>query len=212
MPNLTFSFWSLIPAVVFSFFSFWRRLKEDYQEEAIFGLSLLLLTGLSVVAVLTSLFIKINGVVFPIVYFGAALILKVWALKTKSNLWEIFDALTLPLFYLLFFAGIGSFLSSNNFWDLKYLGAALVSCLVYLLSKNKYRSFSWYKSGKTGFLFWEASFVIFLLLSVLAFIDTNVLYFEGIIFILLTIASVEVIYYRAERNLKNDLKKLFRKK
>ncbi len=221
MPNLTFSigqlkitplFWSLLPALLFASFSFWRKLREDYKEEAIFGLNLLLLVSLGSLVILSSLFVKIKGISLPIVFLGAILILKAWSFKTKCNLWEILDALTLPFLYLLFFSGIGYFFSTGNLWDLKNVGSALFSFLVYLLSKNKYRSFSWYKSGKTGFLFWEASFVIFLIFSVLAFMDNDVLYFESVIFILLTIVSAGLVYHRAERNIKNDLKQLFLKK
>lgn len=210
--RITPLFWCVLPALVFSSFSFWRKLKEDYKEEAVFALNLLLLAGAGVFYALSFFLLRNKGFSFPVTFAGVVLILKMWSLKTKSNVWEIFDALALSFIYFLFFVGVGYFASTGSYWDLKYIGAALVSWTVYEFSKNKYRSFSWYKSGKTGFLFWEASFVVFLVLSVLAFADTDALYLESVILVLMAIASARFIYYRAERSLKDDLKHLFGKK
>lgn len=49
-----------------------------------------------------------------------------------------------------------------------YFGILLISLIISLLLKKKYRSFVWYKSGKKGFVFFLANFVAWFLLGLLS--------------------------------------------
>lgn len=197
-------FWSLLLAFIISSFSFWQRLKEDYKEEEIFGLTLFIAVCCLFFSWLSAFLFSSSRFFFPLAFLGAVLAVKLWALRFRVNIWEVFDAMSLPFLYFLFFGGIGSFLKSGYFWDLGYVGVSLLGFVVWEFSRGKYRSYSWYKSGKIGFLFWEVSFIVFLLLSGLAFFKKNALYLEVLILIPMTLLSAGIIYYRAERNLKED--------
>ena len=209
MPDLTLTlgqlkitpfFWGLVFAFVISSFSFWRRLREDYKEEEIFGLTLFIVGG-SLFFAWVSAFVFGSSQFFPpSAFLGVALSVKLWSTRFKVNIWEVFDALSLPFLFFLLFGGIGSFLGSGNFWDWQYFGVGLLGLGVWKFSKEKYRSFSWYKSGKIGFLLWGVSFVVFLLLSLLAFIKGDALYFELLILIFIALFSAMMIYFRAERH------------
>lgn len=221
MPNLTLTigqlkitpfFWSLCFAFVISSFSFWRRLKEEYKEEEIFGLTLFIGVGGLLFSWFSLLLFNNSRFLSPFAFLGAVLAVKLWSFNFKVNIWEVFDAMGLSFLYFLFFGGIGYFFKSGSFWDLGYVGAGLLGFVVFEFSRKKYRSFSWYKSGKIGFLFWEVSLVVFLILSGLAFLRRGILYWEGSSLVLIALLSIFTLYYRSERNLKEDLRNIFLKK
>lgn len=219
MPDLSFTigqlkitpfFWSVILAFIISSFSFWRRLREDYREEEIFGLTLFILAGSLLFTWVSAFVFGSSRPFFSLAFLGAVLSVKLWSLRFKVNIWEVFDALSLPLLFFLLLGGIGSFLRSGNFWDWQYFGVAILGLGVWKFSKEKYRSFSWYKSGKIGFLLWGVSFIVFLLLSLLAFVEGNALYFELLILVFIALFSAVMIYLRAERNFSEDWRNILK--
>lgn len=219
MSNLTFTigqlkitpfFWSLILAFIISSFSFWRRLREDYKEEGIFGLTLFIVGGSLLFTWVSAFVFGSQRPFFSLAFLGTVLSVELWSMHFKVNIWEVFDALSLPLLFFLLLGGIGGFLSSGNFWDLQYFGVGIFGLGAWKFSKEKYRSFSWYKSGKIGFLFWGVSFIVFLLLSLLDFIEGNTLYFELLVSIFIALFSAVMIYLRAERNLSEDWRNILK--
>ena len=202
--------WGLCLAFVLSSFSFWRRLKEDSREEEIFGLTLFISGGSLFLSWASVFLFSSSQFFFPLAFLGAVLAVRFWSLRFKVNVWEVFDAMSLPFLFFLLFGGIGSLLGSGNLWDWRYIGVSFLGFGAWKFSRKRYRSFSWYKSGKIGFLFWTISFIVFLLLSVLAFFKENTLYFEVLILTTMTLLSAVIIYYRAERNLREDWRNILK--
>ncbi len=220
MPNLSLAigqlritpfFWSLCLAFALSSFSFWRKLKEDYKEEEIYGASAFIVLSSLFFGWFSAYLIDRSRLSFPFAFLGAVAAVVLWSYRFKTNVWEMFDALALPLFNFLILGGIGQFLKSGNWWEFQYPLSAIISYMVFSYSKRRYRSFFWYKSGKIGFLFWQASLAVFFLLSVLAFFQGNALYWERFILILLFLLSAAVLYNHSERNFKEDIKRPFLK-
>lgn len=218
MPGLTLAigqlkitplFWSLLLTGIFSSFSFWRKLKDDYKEEEIFSLSLFIFV-FSLIFFWLAFFLVNNARLALFSFFlGAIFAVKAWTFRFKINVWEILDALVLPWLFFLFFGGMGLFLKTANFLDLEFSLISAVGFAVLGFSQKRYRSFAWYKSGKIGFLFWEVSLVVFSLFSILAFFRRDALYWERFILVLLSLLSAGVLYYRSERDARNDLKIFF---
>lgn len=221
LPDLTLSvgqirisplFWSLFFAFIVSSFSVWKKLKEDYKEDEIFGMTLfILLCSLLFAWAPVYLLDSIKFSLFSS-FFGAVTAVVLWSFRFKVNTWEILDALAFPLTYFLLLGGLGEFLKTGDFWEFEFSVAGILALLLFDYSKKKYRSFSWYKSGKIGFLFWETTACVFLLLSILAFLRGSTLYLERIIYIAIFLGSLGVIYYRSGRVLKNDITDVFKRK
>lgn len=224
--RITPLFWSLIIATILASFSFWRQLKEDYKEEVIFRTTLsALASGLFLSRLL---FVLLNLGEFGLSFrnfftlnysnnfyfagglFGVILAI-IWQVKrSKGNAWEVLDALVMPFLYYLIFASVGFFLTKGNGWDLVYLGMGMAGFILYPLSQKNYRSFSWYKSGKTGFLFTFFGLIYCLVFLGLAFLKNDALYLYRFIWLFLALASAGALYYRSERDLKEDFNNLFK--
>lgn len=173
-----------IIGILFAFFIFWRNLKQDYKNEGIFSLT-----------ILTSIFTFLGVKIF---YFQGGVIgqlvsIFLFSRYNKWNFWLIADSLVFPdIVIVLVFTK-----------DLFYFGLTLIVAILNLRMKKIYRSLSWYKSGKVGFLFCFsliAFFGPFLILEILKHKD---LYFKltdlGLFF-----GGVILLYLRAERNLIQD--------
>lgn len=204
--NIPQLYWFLGIAALFSSFSFWRKLREDYPEEEIFTLSLLIFVSS---LVFSAVFHRFFG--FPALgaFLGVALSLFFKLKISKKSIWEGFDALTFSWLYFAFFGGLGLFLATGDYLMFSYLAAGILGVFWYWLMKKKYRSFGWYKSGKLGFLFWAESAFFALFFSGLAFLRNNTLYcYEGFIWLVFFFACLVIIYIRSERSAKEDLKRL----
>lgn len=226
--TITPFFWALFLATFFSSFSIWRKLKDDFKEDEI--LKLTLISFLFALFFSRIIFIILNFSFFvsglgwfssfaanfsPVgAFWGIIISLIVQNRKLKKNIWEIFDSFSLSMLYFLFLGGLGYTLKTGSLKDTSFILAGIIGFLFFTFWKNKYRSWPWYKSGKTGFLFWSTSFYTFFSLLVLALLRRGILYWEGLGWIVSLIISIGVIYYRSERNFREDfkLKTLFRSK
>lgn len=158
---------SILPSVVASaigifgfLFLFWRRLKEDYSATLIFS------AAFNIVGFLLAGFILFNGIsqrIMPTAIFNSR---ELWfwgafagflvgfrysLVKFKLKGVETFEASVLGI---LFWAGIGyvlNFLQARDTYSI-WLGVSVffLIFLFYFLDK-RYKSFSWYKSGRIGF-------------------------------------------------------------
>lgn len=196
-------FWGgIFLAIISSSFLLWRRLKEDYPQEKIFQLTLLIagLSSLLAFAAKTVLKVGIFGA-----FGGAILGAVLWTKKEKLNTWEVLDALSLGLVLFFLFGGGSLFLTNWNYFNLGFAGVGIGGLLVFLFVRKRYRSFSWYKSGKTGFIFWAVSFFVFLLLFILDFFSGRALYLRKVLSLIIVAFSAGIIYYRSERKLRQDV-------
>lgn len=194
--KITPLFWALCLAFVVSSFSMWRRLiKEDFREEEIFSLNLfMLLSGIALA--------RLTWVAVGVAEIGAVtgiLLIVIWRLKSSDrNVWEGLDTLSQPMIYTLIFVGVGLFLSNGNFFSLFYTLVGITGLFLYSFLKTRYRRFSWYKSGKTGFLFWAISFYVSLSLLILDFFIRGGLYWSKLFWTAWLVVSVLVIYLRSK--------------
>jgi len=205
--KITPLFWSLCLGFVFSSFSFWRRLKEDYSQEDIFGLTLLVVV-FCLFFYWLPIFFWDQSLSLPFAFAGGFLAVKVWSSRFKMKVWEVYDALAPSVLIFLFCGGIGEFLISGSAWAGGYVVISLFGWIFWKFLRKRYRSFSWYKSGKIGFLFWAVCFLIFVLLLLLAFLRKDGLYFKLLIFSE-ALFSAGIIYFRSERSLQEDFKSIF---
>gem|GEM_PF-1202973 len=230
MPDLSFSVGNftvtpfltgLAAAGFLSSFFIWRSLKEDVREDEIFNLTILIF----VFAVVASrlIFVLANLPTFGIsltswlvlnheanfslegAFAGAFLAAFARARKIKINSWEIMDSLVLPLLVSIFIGGIGFFLSSGLLIDLYYPVLGIIGLFSFPFIKNRYRSFVWYKSGKTGFLFSFYSLMLSFFFLILAFLKNHGLYSKCLLGVL-GLLSLVILYHRSERKIKEDLK------
>ena len=237
IPSLSFTigffkitplFWSFILAGIISSFSLWRKLREDYKESVIFNLTLLsfflgLLLGRLVFVLfhfsefglsLNNFFTLDLGDNFSLfgIILGVILAVKWMTSGEKGNLWEVLDALVLPLFYFLLLGGFGYFLKNKEWFSLGYTFTGILGISLSSLVANKYRSFPWYKSGKIGFLFTFFSLISSLALFLLAFFKNDTLYLYRFGWLLMAVASGAALYHRSGRNIKEDWRNFFKRK
>lgn len=191
-------------------FMLWRKLREEFSDEEIFGFSLYLVLVCAVGASISSL-IETGEIMGQVKAWGIAIALVLglakWAKKHKWELWEVGDTLT-PIFYWIWFVG-GLIAAVNRMWW--PIVGAVGGVVIVGLTKRNYRRFRWYKSGKMGLvglvgIGWVAAYEI-----AVAFVNPGGIYWGGLKisqFVsawLLSFVFV-AIYIRSGRKFKEELK------
>jgi len=114
-------------------FVLWREFKDQYDSEEIFTfVCLLAVVGVSVGKL---------GLVMAVLGMIATLV--AWCYKMKWNWGEWLDALGLQAFFWLAVA---------HFRQIPIAGFFVLGYIILLIFKHYYRTFSWYRSGKQGFV------------------------------------------------------------
>ncbi len=176
-------FYFLIVAGVIAFsFSIWRRLKEDYSPEQIFSSTILALLGGLLGFIIFDRWLPqfvFWGFLVGFVLFGLYAISKI-----NLKLYEAWDAAALGLSWLSLFFHLGLLLK-NGFGEkfsraLEVLPAIVAIVLFYVYLKN-YRRFSWYPSGKIGFIGGSVACLYFVTLALVAIYQFWVLSFSSLI-------------------------------
>lgn len=158
-------------------FFLWRRLKEDYPKEIIFGVASLVLIGL-LVGYLASFKFFPNWF-FWFEAFGAFLGFSIGILKYDTRFFETFEAIFLgflpwlSLFYLKNFISRPTVLLGVIF----VLNFALL--LLFDFLDIRYKNFSWYKSGRIGLSGLLTAGVFFLIRAAIATFFPFVISFSG---------------------------------
>lgn len=223
-PSLPITPFGILTAIgfVIASFLFWRRLKEDFPEEEIFTLTLwlalggLLVSRLAYVILHSHLFIQnppalffwgkypgfsllgaVLGILGTLGYFGK---------KKDWDIWIALDALV-PVCLVIFVLGsFGAYLSNREIF---YLTFPILGVSVLLIKKFclvNYRSFSFYPSGKVGFLGLSSMILFFSLILPLDFYKKSVLSLEAIGFLVIIVVALGFLYQRSGRKIKEDLK------
>lgn len=189
----------LVGAVLYLYL-LWRNLRDNYKDEllVVYGwLSLLVfLIGSRVTFGLLNWgkfetfgqWFQIST--FPGMFYGGgvvAVLLMTWWFS-EVNSWKIWSFLedALQLFFgLLTVIVLGEWWSAGM--DIRYLMVSLTMLFGLTLAwffKGRYRSFTWYVSGKKGFAVGMTAAIIFLLLALEAF-----LFKEGLIILILYVVA-----------------------
>lgn len=172
-------------------FVYWRRLREDYSSSLIFESGFLYLLGV-LVGVFVSQFIfsksLVNSYFFDkgglwfwggVIGFTVSFLLGTYIRKIRF--YESFEAAGVGMLYLVFLVLLILPISQNKIANfLPAAIAALTLALYYFLDK-RYKSFSWYKSGRVGFSGLTAFGVFFLARAVVAVLSPHMISFVGII-------------------------------
>lgn len=140
---------TLLGLFLFSFF-LWRKLKEDYGSDRIFTFTLWLFIGifsgvwLAKGDALLSSWLPVIGTTLVSLYFIR---------RYSFRPFELLDALSASWFYLsLFLFSAASLKSEEGKIFLAFASIAAVSLLLHRFFEKRYRRFSWYPSGKVGFV------------------------------------------------------------
>jgi len=216
LPLINFPVFGLVLFLGFLFSSFWffKNTKEEFVDEEqaisfIFWVFLSWLLGSRVIFFSTNfnsfpsfwtLFLpwQYPGLSFAGGILGMALAAKIWAKKNKFNLWRVSDSALFPFLLFQEFFFLGQFLTTQeNFYFFAFL-IFLAGFPLGLWIKKKYRSFSWYPSGKIGLTFLAVFAVTLLAFCLLAFCPPFGLYFEGLGALLIGGLAGWLIYQRRQ--------------
>lgn len=197
----------LIVAGIFSFaFVLWRKLKEDYTTDQIFYLTVAsLASGVFAGFIIFAYF----GPNFSFLGFwiGSAFACAWLIRKLALHFFEVVDGVVGGALWFLtalsgstvIKLGVGDF-----FANVGQFAVSLVSLVSYYLFAARYRSFSWYGSGKIGFPGMAALWVFFATHSLLAFflfwmLSSNMRLADGIASLSLSWILGAVVYLRSGR-------------
>lgn len=111
---------------------------------------------------------------------------------------------------VLFVFGSGGAWLGNG--EIYYLGLGVLGSLGILGRKFylvNYRSFTFYPSGKVGFVGLVLIMVFFSLILALDFCQKNVLSWEAIGYLVITLGALGLLYKRSGREVREDLKGIY---
>jgi hypothetical protein len=175
----------LLGLIIFLYLT-WRNLYEDYRDDWLISYGwtsvlIMFLGGKLTYGLLNwnKLNLTFSGLwrfweIPGTNLWGGLLLILLWTWwlckKNEWKLWPFLEDLT-PIYYLFVAFELGeNYLRTGLDW--RPLGLMIVAILGYLMSsllRGKYRSFSWYKSGKKGFIFFFTNAVVALFMSIIAF-------------------------------------------
>jgi hypothetical protein len=158
-------------------FIFWKRLKEDYASEIIFKTAFNMVLGVAVGYLVAK---KLAPEwFFYIELIGIVIGLLVSSFRLRVRLFETVEASVLgflPWLSIFFLQD-----SVRNFSFTSFLGfvAILIFIFVFYYLDGHYKQFSWYGSGRVGFVGLATMALIFLSRSVVATFGITMLSFVG---------------------------------
>jgi MFS family permease len=173
----------ILASAVFLYF-FWKRLREDYPVNSVFSTAFYSLFGL-ILGYYCSFYLD-NGWWFWTMYIGMILGLFVGVIRYKLRILEVYEAVvasSLCIYFLYFLY------RALIFREIRFVIAAIVILLLlvfYYFLDNRYRSFTWYKSGKVGFTGLTVSGVFFLIRSAVSIFNIHMISFVGNIEVLIS--------------------------
>ena len=201
-------------------YRFWRKLKEDFPPEGIFSLTLIIsLLGLflgRVVFILSNLekfgfgylsgifSLDFPGISIPGGFLAGMLGLNLYSWRRRWDTWLIADA---ALNFFLIVMGTITLASLIRNFSYPVLGVLILVVLVVLVAEKiwkRYRSFSWYKSGRVGFLACFSTVAFFGPFLLLDIFWNKALYFEEYLNLLVITLAIILLYRRSGRDFKED--------
>ncbi len=176
-----------VPIGVLGFlFLSWRRLKEDYTPATIFSFSFLLLAFIilgSLIGILLARSLPTSNIfnpqglwfwgafIFGSIGFAICFFTPQGSSHFKMRLLETLEAVGLGFIFLFFCTTFGK----------SVLFSIAVGILIplFFIINARYKSFSWYKSGKVGFAGLAVLGIFFLTRAIVALIDPTMISFIG---------------------------------
>lgn len=150
-------------------FLFWRRLKEDYSREIVFSSAFWLVLGLGLGWVVAHQYFP--AWVFWFEAFGALLGFSLGVFKYSLRFFETFEATFLALL---------PWLTLSSLWLAPVVaGFCLALILIGLYLNRRYKSFTWYKSGRIGLVGLVTAGTFFVGRAALAIFNPRMLFLAG---------------------------------
>lgn len=176
----------LIGSFVF-LFAFWKRLREDYFDSQIFsaGFYILLLT------LFANVVSRLLGNMYWFWFSFVAIMIGVgvgsWRLGLRF--FEVLEAVVIalfaPLIGLLLFDGLSQKRPSSFFT----ISVVAVFIGLYYILNTRYKTFSWYKSGRVGFAGLAILGLFFLTRAVVAYFFPNMVSFIHLDWLISSVAA-----------------------
>jgi hypothetical protein len=200
--------------VVMFLYLTWRNLRENYQEEKLISYSwlalLIFLLGGRAVFGLTNWGVWNDNLTDWLSIWthpgfnywggvGAMLLVTGWYCKVNDwKLWSFLEEMTPNIYFLGVFLMAEEFIRSGfNIGVGIYLLTAVLGWVIVRLISKRYRSYSWYKSGKKGFGWFFTNLVVFIILAV-----ASLLYFKNmtvaVIYLILGLLSLAGLFILGE--------------
>lgn len=173
-----------ITGIILFLFLFWRRLKEDYSSNTVFSSAFFVLLGVSVGYLISVYFFP--RWFFWFEAFGAFLGISYGIVKYNTRFFETYEALFISFMPWLTLFYIAELIKKPS-WAIAvvaFINFALI--LLFDFISVKYKSFSWYKSGKIGLAGLLTSGVFFLSRAAIATILPSMVSFLGLSEIILS--------------------------
>lgn len=163
--------------VIFFFFLFWKKLKEDYDSESIFTFAVFIAVGIGI-------FSFISQSMLPQWWFwasclGVILGFILGKLKFKFRFFESLEATTIGLLPWLSFVFLQDAISNTSLPSLIAFIVLLLVIAFYTFVDAHYKKFTWYKSGKVGFSGLTTLGLLFLIRAAVAATFPSMLSFLG---------------------------------
>jgi len=216
----TFGVFSGLAFLVFSF-TLWQRLRDDFEEEKILSLTILLalffLLGARLFYILTHFgkfglsfswlsFRSSPGFSLLGGFLAAIFILYWWSRQNDWDFWQVSDATVFAFSFSFFSLALGIFISKTDQASLYLLIFSFFFLVVVFTFVQTYRKFIWYQSGKPGFVASVSLSLFSLGYLIVEFLTKNGIFYswESLGFVLSALAGFSLLYYRSERVLSQD--------
>ncbi len=163
--------------VIFFFFLFWKKLREDYDSESIFNFAVFITVGIGI-------FSFISQSMLPQWWFwanclGVILGFILGKLKFKFRFFESLEATTIGLLPWLSLVFLQDAISNTSLPSLIAFIVLLLVIAFYTFLDAHYKKFTWYKSGKVGFSGLATLGLLFLIRTAVAATFPSMLSFLG---------------------------------
>ena len=201
-------------ALVFYLFFVWRQFAKEYDEQVIVQFSLVTSLGFIFGGRVFYGFFHFTDWGFNLLnwlgfwyrggfsFLGGALILflttVIFCQKKGWSSWQFVEGITRPVLLGATVIALGAFFTTGkSFGLMSCLGFAFVLGVSLLLAG--YRSFTWYPSGRVGFLFLASLILICLFQGGLDFYQAGRLYFSSIGYWAVCLVSGVVLYFLSKK-------------
>jgi len=210
----------------FSFsFVFWKRLRDDFEEERILSLTIFLALAFFIGSRFFYILTHFSSFGFSFSWFfwrshpgfsflGGILALigtlYFWARKNEWDFWHLADQALISFSVSISLFCLGIFIWQTDTFSFFWFLFSLFFLNIALFLSRNYRKFIWYESGKPGFVSSFCLFLFSLAILLLEIFSQNKVYCvgENFGFGLLFLGGLFFLYKRSERNLKQDWQKI----
>lgn len=167
---------SLLGVIVFLFI-FWKRLKEDYASEIIFKTAFSIIFGVIIFTLISFRFFAdwflFGGML------GALIGLWISVARLKIRFYETLEAFVVGSLPYLSFVFLTDSVATSSLSSFSGFLMILVLLFVFYFLDVNYKNFTWYRSGRIGFVGLSTLAIFFLVRSTIAIFGITMLSFVG---------------------------------